>query len=65
MYLKTKDPTYQKFRQTIRDREAFNREDDKIKLPDHNKVWKANKALNDDLKKTILKAKVDEEKKLE
>ena len=33
-YLKTRDPTYVKFRQTIRDREAFNREDDKLKPTD-------------------------------
>lgn len=64
-FLKTREPTYVEFRQTIRDREAFNREDDKLKPTNQLKNWKSKKALDDDYRKTIMKLKKEEERKLD
>ena len=48
---------YDKFRQTIRDREAFNNEIKQIKLTDQIKIWRTNKAIEDDCRAAMKRQK--------
>lgn len=64
-YHKTDDRVYEKFRQTIRDREAFNNEVKQIKLTDEIKIWRTNKRIEDDCKQAMQRAREAEEAKRE
>lgn len=63
-YHRTNDSVYDKFRATIRDKEAFNREIKQIKLTDQIKIWRTNKAIEDDCKQAMARReKLEREKR--
>ena len=55
IYSRKKDELeiYESFRKNIRDREAFNQDIKNIQLNDNIRIWRTNKAIEDDCKERL------------